>query len=41
MFSPFLFILYINELVKFCNIAGWNGLFINEMYPKCPHINVH
>ena len=36
MISPFLFILYINELVKFCNITGCNGLFINEMYS-----NVH
>jgi len=32
LISPFLFILYINELVKFCNIAGCNGLFINEIY---------
>ena len=36
MISPFLFILYINELVNSCNIAGCNGLFVNEMYP-----NVH
>ena len=36
MISPFLFILYINELVNSCNIAGCNGLFANEMYP-----NVH
>ena len=28
--------MYINELVNSCNIAGCNGLFVNEMYP-----NVH
>jgi hypothetical protein len=33
MISPFLFILYINKLVKFCNIAGCDGLFINEVHP--------
>ena len=28
------FCLFINELVKLCNIAGCNGLFLNETYPN-------
>jgi len=32
--NPFLFILYINELVKMCYDGGCTGLYMNEMYPS-------
>jgi hypothetical protein len=34
MISPFLFILYINELVQMCKDGGCTGLYMNEMYPS-------
>ena len=36
MVSPFLFILYIDELISMCNLQQCQGLFLNEI-----HSNVH